>query len=63
MEKCEKCDKEYISGNPVKTVGLKRTGNICSGGGRRGKCRLGSNPKAMLSCTFHCRILTDCTLK
>ena len=31
---------EYMRDAVVSTVGLKRTGNRCSGGGARGRCRL-----------------------
>lgn len=39
MERCEKCGKEFLRENAVETVGLKRTGNRCLGGGSRGNCR------------------------
>ncbi|CAB3982012.1 Hypothetical predicted protein [Paramuricea clavata] len=39
VEKCENCGKQYLFGNPVTTLGLKRTGKLCLKGGRRGKCR------------------------
>eukprot|EP00731_Ephydatia_muelleri_P018820 Em0011g860a len=39
MEICDKCGKEYLREGVVQTVGLKKTGNICSGGGSRGRCR------------------------
>ena len=50
LEICEKCHKEYICGLPVKTVGLKRTGNICQQGGRRGKCRSANSGKHSCRC-------------
>ena len=31
--------REFIRDKPVKTVGLKRTGNTCLVGGARGRCR------------------------
>ena len=33
------CTREYVREKMVQTVGLKRTGNQCSGGGSRGRCR------------------------
>ncbi|XP_065912939.1 NAD-dependent protein deacylase sirtuin-6-like isoform X3 [Dysidea avara] len=39
MERCEKCGKEFVREHAVATVGLKRTGNRCMGGGSRGICR------------------------
>ncbi|XP_046857359.1 NAD-dependent protein deacetylase Sirt6-like isoform X2 [Xenia sp. Carnegie-2017] len=39
VQKCEKCHRNYLFGDPVETVGLKRTGKQCFGG-RRGKCRV-----------------------
>lgn len=39
MEICDKCGKEYVRETAVPTVGRKKTGNVCIGGGSRGRCR------------------------
>ncbi|XP_028414608.1 NAD-dependent protein deacetylase sirtuin-6-like [Dendronephthya gigantea] len=39
VEQCDNCGRQYLFGDPVKTLGLKRTGNFCLKGGKRGKCR------------------------
>lgn len=39
MERCEKCGKEFVRETAVATVGLKRTGATCLGGGAKGRCR------------------------
>jgi len=40
-EKCDKCGHEYFRRFPVKTMALKRTGNVCTQTGKRGltNCR------------------------
>eukprot|EP00118_Oscarella_pearsei_P019919 m.214506 g.214506 ORF g.214506 m.214506 type:complete len:98 (+) comp39808_c0_seq78:1362-1655(+) len=39
IEKCQRCQREFVRREPVATVGMKHTGNSCSGGGSQGKCR------------------------
>lgn len=39
IEKCDRCETEYIRRNAVTTVGLKKTGRMCQRKGIRGQCR------------------------
>lgn len=39
IEKCDRCETEYIRRNAVTTVGLKKTGRVCERKGIRGHCR------------------------
>ncbi|PFX34376.1 NAD-dependent protein deacetylase sirtuin-6-like [Stylophora pistillata] len=39
IEKCDRCETEYIRKNAVTTVGLKKTGGVCEKKGVRGNCR------------------------
>lgn len=39
IEKCDRCETEYIRRDAVTTVGLKRTGRMCQRKGIRGQCR------------------------
>lgn len=39
IEKCDRCETEYIRKNAVTTVGLKKTGRVCVKKGVRGNCR------------------------
>lgn len=42
IEKCDRCETEYIRRDAVTTVGLKRTGRMCQRKGIRGQCRYSS---------------------
>ena len=42
IEKCDRCETEYIRRDAVTTVGLKRTGGMCERKGIRGQCRYSS---------------------
>ena len=39
VEKCDRCETEYVRRNAVTTVGLKKTGGLCERKRVRGHCR------------------------
>ncbi|XP_070542302.1 LOW QUALITY PROTEIN: NAD-dependent protein deacylase sirtuin-6-like [Ptychodera flava] len=39
IEECDKCGRQYVRNQPVPTVGLKLTGNLCSWNKSMGRCR------------------------
>ena len=71
IEKCDRCETEYIRKNAVTTVGLKKTGRVCVKKGVRGNCRCSSlfclkdltTPKNLHQLSFRWRKIFNKLLK
>ena len=50
------CSREFLRDKAVKTVGLKRSGGICLGGGARGRCRYMYMYEQWLAISIHYNI-------